>query len=76
MDEATRRLSSLSPRTLFYEKTRFRANVKGSFEPNIVGDSLLSISIGKNYLSFIGTKSPFGLWDVSTDVEELKVNVI
>ena len=60
----------------FYERTGFRADVKGSFESNIVGDSLLSISIGKNYLPFNGTKGPFGLWDVSVDIEGLEVNGI
>ena len=69
-----------NPRTatfsLLYEKTGFRASVKDSFKADTVGDSSLSISIGKNTLSFDGTKGPFGLWSISADIEGLKANVI
>ena len=62
--------------SVFYQKTGFRADVEDSLEFNAVGDSSLSISIGKNSLSFDGTKGPFGLWTVSVDIEGLKVAVI
>ena len=62
--------------SVFYEKTGFRADVKGLLKSNTVGDSLLSISIGKNSLSFDGTKGPYGLWNVSVDIEGLKTNVV
>ncbi|KAF9646564.1 hypothetical protein BDM02DRAFT_2993722 [Thelephora ganbajun] len=60
----------------YYEKTGFRADVSGPFMSNIVGDSSLSISTGKNYLSFDGTKGPFGFWNVSVDIEGLKATVV
>jgi len=62
--------------SLFYEKTGFRASVTDSFKADTVGDSSLSISIGKNSLSFDGSKGPFGLWTVSADIEGLKANVM
>lgn len=53
-------VSTSNPRTgifsVFYEKTGFRADVKSSFGSSVVGDSLLSVSIGKNRLSCDGTR--------------------
>ena len=62
--------------SVFYPKTGFKADVKGVLKATAVGDSSLSISIGKNYLSFDGTKGPYGLWNVSVDIEGLKTNVV
>lgn len=60
--------------SVFYEKTGFRADVKSSFKSAVVGDSLLSVSIRKNRLSFDGTRGPFGLWNAALDVEGFKVD--
>jgi len=62
--------------SVFYPKTGFKADVKGLLKATAVGDSSLSISIGKNYLLFDGTKGPYGLWNLSVDIEGLKANVI
>jgi hypothetical protein len=62
--------------SIFYEKTGFKADVRGLFKSDTVGDSSLSMSIGKNYLSFDGTKGPYGLWNVSVDIEGFKSNVV
>ena len=61
----------------YYEKTGFRANVKGSFESKITGDTYLSMSIGDNHLSFNGSAGGlFGLWNASVNIEGLKVDVV
>lgn len=60
----------------FYQKTGFRAEVKGSFETKTVGKSLLSMSIGKNTLLFDGSIGMFGLWNVTVDIEGLKLDMI
>lgn len=62
--------------SIFYGKTGFKADLKGSLEATIVGDTSLSISIGENRLSFDGSLGPFGLWSVSVAIEGLKINAI
>ena len=62
--------------SVFYEKTGFRADVKSTFKSSVAGDALLSVSIGKNRLSFDGTWGPFGLWNATVDIEGLKVDAL
>jgi hypothetical protein len=61
--------------SVFYPKTGFKADAEGPFVSNAGGDSSLSISVGKNYLLFDGTKGPYGLWNVSVDINGFKTNV-
>jgi len=62
--------------SIFYDKTGFKAEVKGALQSTIVKDTSFSISIGNNTLSFDGTSGSYGMWAMSVDIEQLKMAAV
>jgi hypothetical protein len=64
---------SVATFSAFYQKTGFTAELKGTFETEVTGTSLLNMSIGNNVLLFDGSVGLFGIWNASIDIEGLLV---
>ena len=62
--------------SVVYPKTGFAASIKGPLEVNAVPGTSMSISVGGNSLSFDGTKGPFGLWNVTININKLQMSVL